>query len=579
MTSGKTPFSADDEMKGYENILSGQIPFPPTFSPLLVNLLKKLMNPSPSKRFGRTKEGTRKVMHHTWYSGFDFDCLRDKTLSAPFIPIVRDFEDDSCMDEISKYDDLLHKDVGITSPSKQPFVFHQTSASSTSGASKMFDPAENCSTEKGHKYNNTSSRLSDVVFLSSVDQPETNYESFGAPDKNDCSAIQGKTRKVSSIAHGHVLPYNQRQLGRRTGLNRGKSYTLGQQNQHHMKLFEILQKKQNRTHKTNYEEMSEPIRQTIDQIIKQASKYFSEKSSSSNAGCTEPNVCNEHSAAAEFDEIGKNKFANEDKNPPFIKDYWRHSAVSTSKIRHEPDYFLALQLMNLSLSVKAKEQALDKSCPESRVPFRRFSLLSVGIKNLLLNDLEDIIDKGTKYFDPFVVKSAHLIDQFPSHVPQSADNDLSPDALSVFCFPDGLKVRIIPRCAVEGAKKLGWLGKKADSFQLHVFTSASGELIRGIAITTKEELFDLDQSTSDFIAKLKLRRQKRKATNMISGWWRKCCDSRGEMRSKAIKTASRSLRLGSTHTRRSQTFSDLDIWANQTSRKQSTEAFDTMKKN
>ena len=47
------------------------------------------------------------------------------------------------------------------------------------------------------------------------------------------------------------------------------------------------------------------------------------------------------------------------------------------------------------------------------------------------------------------------------------DEKLKVHELVPFCFPHGLKIRIIPRYAVDGAKRLGWLGDEADEYQLH----------------------------------------------------------------------------------------------------------------
>lgn len=56
-----------------------------------------------------------------------------------------------------------------------------------------------------------------------------------------------------------------------------------------------------------------------------------------------------------------------------------------------------------------------------------------------------------------------MLDRFPAGFSES---DINTEALAAFCFPNGLKVRLIPRCAMEGAKRLGWLGVKGDTYQL-----------------------------------------------------------------------------------------------------------------
>jgi hypothetical protein len=119
------------------------------------------------------------------------------------------------------------------------------------------------------------------------------------------------------------------------------------------------------------------------------------------------------------------------------------------------DAFLRLQLMHLSLSSKRQSQTMAKS-------FQQFSLLSTRSSSLL-NEPPDYARNGSHFLDPFTTKRIDLIDQFPKALSES---DIDNDALAAFCFPNGLRIRLVPRCAAEGARRLGWLGEHGDAYQL-----------------------------------------------------------------------------------------------------------------
>ena len=106
------------------------------------------------------------------------------------------------------------------------------------------------------------------------------------------------------------------------------------------------------------------------------------------------------------------------------------------------------------------------------VSFDKFALLSVKAATLSApppgklssgTDVDRFIHEGPRYLDSFFLDTADILDEFPKKT-DDGDNeaDIDPMALSTFCFPDGLRVRVVPRAAMEGAKRLGWTGHKAD---------------------------------------------------------------------------------------------------------------------
>ena len=54
---------------------------------------------------------------------------------------------------------------------------------------------------------------------------------------------------------------------------------------------------------------------------------------------------------------------------------------------------------------------------------------------------------------------------------KSIEKSAEIETLFSSCFPDGLYFRIIPRCAIEGAERLGWIGRKSDRYQIHSVSS------------------------------------------------------------------------------------------------------------
>lgn len=137
--------------------------------------------------------------------------------------------------------------------------------------------------------------------------------------------------------------------------------------------------------------------------------------------------------------------------------FGRQMSTRSSVITEESDAFLSLQLMQLSLA--SKRLSLSE---ERGQAYQQFSLLSLCSSSFEHGKC-DLCACGYRYLDPFVTKKIDLLDRFPLGLSES---DINTEALAAFCFPNGLRIRLIPRCAIEGAKRLGWLGVKGDTYQL-----------------------------------------------------------------------------------------------------------------
>ncbi len=141
--------------------------------------------------------------------------------------------------------------------------------------------------------------------------------------------------------------------------------------------------------------------------------------------------------------------------------------LSSSATHARPSVVTAAQLMMCALASRS-DRALRDGMSSQKNAFSYFSLLSVPASHLLrlAGNEEKVLDAGLTFLDPLIVKSAQVIDQFPL-VNSAKEGILSSEALSTFCVPNGILVRLIPRCAVAGAKRLGWYGENSERYQLH----------------------------------------------------------------------------------------------------------------
>lgn len=116
LTAGVVPFFADDPLDVYQLVLDGEIKFPVHFTRPLSDLIRKLLNPSASKRLGNTKDGTQGIIKHRFFSGFDWEGLYNRTLVPPIQPKVASPEDTSNFDEYP-----VHKSVAPKCDWEPPF--------------------------------------------------------------------------------------------------------------------------------------------------------------------------------------------------------------------------------------------------------------------------------------------------------------------------------------------------------------------------------------------------------------------------------------------------------------------------
>ena len=75
---GIDPFTADDPMQIYQNILSGKIRFSSSFDSDAKSLVRHLVEHDLSKRYGNLKNGVDDVKKHRYFKHIDWKILAQK---------------------------------------------------------------------------------------------------------------------------------------------------------------------------------------------------------------------------------------------------------------------------------------------------------------------------------------------------------------------------------------------------------------------------------------------------------------------------------------------------------------------
>ncbi|KAJ1569247.1 camp-dependent protein kinase catalytic subunit [Cladochytrium tenue] len=96
MIAGHPPFFDDDPFRLYEKILACRLAFPPHMAAPARDLVRRLLTPDLSRRFGNLRRGARDVMEHPWFEAVMWDSLHESP--APYVPPVKFAGDTSMFD-------------------------------------------------------------------------------------------------------------------------------------------------------------------------------------------------------------------------------------------------------------------------------------------------------------------------------------------------------------------------------------------------------------------------------------------------------------------------------------------------
>lgn len=86
LLAGIDPFSDEDPMLIYQNILGNKIKFPRTFDSKAHSLVKHLIVEDLSKRYGNLKNDANDIKEHRFFAGLDWMLLINKLSTAPYHP-------------------------------------------------------------------------------------------------------------------------------------------------------------------------------------------------------------------------------------------------------------------------------------------------------------------------------------------------------------------------------------------------------------------------------------------------------------------------------------------------------------
>ncbi|KAJ3398302.1 hypothetical protein CcCBS67573_g08369 [Chytriomyces confervae] len=99
MIAGHPPFFDDDPFRLYEKIVACRLAFPPFMHPLAKDLIRRLLTPDLSRRYGNLRDGALDIKMHPWFQGIDWDAMWELRMDAPYIPDVEGDGDTSHFDE------------------------------------------------------------------------------------------------------------------------------------------------------------------------------------------------------------------------------------------------------------------------------------------------------------------------------------------------------------------------------------------------------------------------------------------------------------------------------------------------
>ncbi|KAI8813204.1 kinase-like domain-containing protein [Cladochytrium replicatum] len=112
MLAGHPPFYDEDHFKLYEKILACKPRFPAHFDPHAKDLVKRLLTADLTKRYGNLRGGIEDIKRHKWFTGVDWDRVRNVGYTAPYVPPVKGEGDTSNFDTYPED----HEPYGVICP-------------------------------------------------------------------------------------------------------------------------------------------------------------------------------------------------------------------------------------------------------------------------------------------------------------------------------------------------------------------------------------------------------------------------------------------------------------------------------
>lgn len=118
MNAGIDPFTDEDPMIIYQNILKGKVRFPKDFDKDVKSIIKHLLVADVSKRLGMMKGGADDVKQHKWFSKIDWKSLLAKKTPMAYKPQVKSAGDISNFNSYPESDNVTQS----LKPTDDPFT-------------------------------------------------------------------------------------------------------------------------------------------------------------------------------------------------------------------------------------------------------------------------------------------------------------------------------------------------------------------------------------------------------------------------------------------------------------------------
>merc|ERR1712032_999774 len=83
MLCGEPPFSDDDPMQLYKQILRGKVTFSSLIGQRAADTINRLLVPNPAARLGSVRKGPRDIIAHNFFKLIDMATLPGRTQRAP----------------------------------------------------------------------------------------------------------------------------------------------------------------------------------------------------------------------------------------------------------------------------------------------------------------------------------------------------------------------------------------------------------------------------------------------------------------------------------------------------------------
>lgn len=105
MLAGYPPFYDENPFGIYQKILANKIEFPRHFDLNAKDLIKKLLTPDRTKRFGCLKNGAEDIKQHKWFKGVEWDRMLQRKVKPPYVPAYKAPNDTSNFDKYPDSED------------------------------------------------------------------------------------------------------------------------------------------------------------------------------------------------------------------------------------------------------------------------------------------------------------------------------------------------------------------------------------------------------------------------------------------------------------------------------------------